>query len=369
VTRRGGPPGRHGSDRGGKHHGHDHDHGNGHDHGHDHHDHPHDPGHDHDHHDHSHHDHLREVSRRRLIIVLSITATFMVVEFVGGYLANSLALMADAGHMLNDVAALALTYFALWISRKPATLAKTYGYLRMEILAALVNGATLMLIAGVIFWHAAQRFRQPPEVEGTLMLVVATGGLIVNVIAALLLHSSSSHNLNMRGAYLHVLGDLLGSVGAISAAVIILLTGWYLADPLISVFVGLLILVGAWRLVRESVDILLEAVPKGIDMSALHRAILDIEGVEEVHDLHVWTLTSGFLAMSGHAVVRDPARYKEVLEAVHELMHDRFRISHVTVQVEHRTMYPLRRAGSAPPDAGPGTAGDGHARAGGTPRG
>lgn len=283
------------------------------------------------------------MSRRRLIIVLVITSTFMVVEFIGGWLANSLALMADAGHMLNDVAALALTYFALWFSRRPATPAKSFGYLRMEILAALINGATLIFIAGLIFWHAWERFRQPPAVEGTLMLLVASGGLIVNVIAAFLLHSSSSHNLNMRGAYLHVLGDLLGSVGAISAALIILFTGWYVADPLISVFVALLILVGAWRLVRESVDILLEATPKHIDLAAVHRAIRELDGVDEVHDLHVWTLTSGFLAMSGHAVIRDPGRYKEILGQIHELMHDRFDISHVTVQVEHRTMYPLQR--------------------------
>jgi cobalt-zinc-cadmium efflux system protein len=283
------------------------------------------------------------VSRKRLIIVLALTSTFMVVEFVGGWLANSLALMADAGHMLNDVAALALTYFALWFSRRPATAAKSYGYLRMEILAALVNGATLILIALVIFWQAWLRFRQPPEVEGTLMLAVASGGLVVNIIAAFLLHSSSAHNLNMRGAYLHVLGDLLGSVGAISAALIILFTGWYIADPLISVFVALLILLGAWRLTRESVDILLEAVPKHIDMAAVHSSILGLDGVDEVHDLHVWTLTSGFLAMSGHAVIREPGRYKEILGEIHELMHDRFGISHVTVQVEHRTMYPLRR--------------------------
>jgi cobalt-zinc-cadmium efflux system protein len=324
-----------------------------HDHEHDH-DHDHDHGHGH-HHDHSHHDHLRELSRKRLIVVLALTSTFMVVEFVGGWLSNSLALMADAGHMLNDVVALALTYFALWISRRPATPARTYGYLRMEILAALVNGAALIFIAGVIFWQAAIRFRQPPEVEGTLMLVVATGGLIVNIIGAVLLHSSSAHNLNMRGAYLHVLGDLLGSVGAITAALVILFTGWYLADPLISVFVGVLIMVGAWRLTRESVDILLDAVPKGIDAAAVHRSILGIGGVEEVHDLHVWTLTSGFFAMSGHVVIRDPARYKEILQAVHELMHDRFGISHVTVQVEHRTMYPLRpspRRGAAGQAAG-----------------
>jgi cobalt-zinc-cadmium efflux system protein len=336
-------------EQGGHHHhhgSHDHDH-HGHGHGHEHDDRHQHGHHEHDHHDHDHRDHIRELSRKRLVVVLAITSTFMIVEFVGGWLANSLALMADAGHMLNDVAALALTYFALWISRRPATPARTYGYLRMEILAALVNGATLMVIAVVIFWHAVQRFRAPPEVEGTLMLVVATGGLLVNIAAAFLLHSASGHNLNMRGAYLHVLGDLLGSVGAISAAAIILLTGWHLADPLISVLVGLLILVGAWRLVRESVDILLEAVPRGIDMGAVHRAIRAIDGVDEVHDLHVWTLTSGYLAMSGHAVIRDPARYKEVQEAVHELMHDRFGISHVTVQVEHRTMYPLRRGGAS----------------------
>jgi cobalt-zinc-cadmium efflux system protein len=318
------PPHVHERDHG-HHHGHDHDH----DHGHDHH--------------HDHRDHLRELSRKRLVVVLAMTSVFMVVEFVGGWLANSLALMADAGHMLNDVAALALTYFALWFSRRPATPAKSYGFLRMEILAALVNGATLIVIAVVIFWHAYERFLQPPAVEGLLMLGVATGGLAVNIIAALLLHSASGHNLNMRGAYLHVLGDLLGSVGAISAALIIIATGWHLADPLISVFVALLILVGAWRLVRESVDILLEAVPKHIDMSALHSSIMSLDGVDEVHDLHVWTLTSGYLAMSGHVVIRDPGRYKETLEEVHQLMHDRFDISHVTVQVEHRTMYPLGR--------------------------
>jgi cobalt-zinc-cadmium efflux system protein len=302
----------------------------------------HDHDHDHDHaNDHSHHDHLRELSRRRLIIVLAITSTFMVVEFVGGWLANSLALMADAGHMLNDVAALALTWFALWFSQRPATPAKTYGYLRMEILVALVNGAALILIALVIYWHAYHRLLQPQQVEGTLMLAVATGGLLVNIVGAVLLHSSSSHNLNMRGAYLHVLGDLLGSAGAITAAVIILLTGWYIADPIISAVVATLILIGAWRLVRESVDILLEAVPKHIDIAAVQRSMLELDGMEEVHDLHVWTLTSGFLAMSGHAVIRDPARYKDTLQEVHDLMHSRFGISHVTVQVEHRTIYPL----------------------------
>jgi cobalt-zinc-cadmium efflux system protein len=324
-----------------------HDHARGGHHGHDH-DHDHDHGHDHDHshghgHDHSHHDHLREVGRNRLIIVLALTATFMVVEFVGGYLANSLALMADAGHMLNDVAALALTWFALWFSRRPATAAKSYGYLRMEILVALVNGAALIMIAVIIFWQAYVRMLEPPEVEGTLMLVVASGGLIVNIIGAVLLHASSAHNLNMRGAYLHVLGDLLGSVGAISAALIILFTGWYLADPIISVVVALLILVGAWRLVRESVDILLEAVPKHIDLGAVDRAIRGVDGVEDVYDLHVWTLTSGYLSMSVHALIGDPARHQAVLGEIHELMHKRFNITHVTVQIDHRALVPLTR--------------------------
>jgi cobalt-zinc-cadmium efflux system protein len=285
------------------------------------------------------------VGRKRLIIVLGLTSVFMVVEFVGGLLANSLALLADAGHMLNDVAALALTWFALWFARRPATPEKSYGYLRMEILVALINGATLIAIAAVIYWQAWLRFQQPPEVEGGLMLVVATGGLIVNIIGAVLLHASSAHNLNMRGAYLHVLGDLLGSVGAITAAILILATGWYVADPLISVLVATLILVGAWRLVRESVDILLEAVPRHIDLSTVHDAIMGVDGVEDVYDLHVWTVTSGFLAMSGHALIHDAQRHQAILDQIHELMHTRFGITHVTVQIDHRVLVPLTRQG------------------------
>jgi cobalt-zinc-cadmium efflux system protein len=303
----------------------------------------HEHGHDHGHGHHHDHDHVRELGRKRLLIVLAVTATFMIVEFVGGLLANSLALMADAGHMLSDVAALGLSAFALWFSRRPATPAKTYGYMRIEILAALINGATLILISVIILWQAYARFRQPQDVEGTLMLVVAVGGLLVNIFAAYLLHSSSGHNLNLRGAYLHVLGDLLGSVGAISAAVVILLTGWMLADPLISVAVAALILVGAWRLVRESVDVLLEAVPRHIDLNAVHRSLMAIPGVEEVHDLHVWTLTSGYLAMSGHTVIRDPARHQETIADVHDRMHREFGISHVTIQVDHRPLIPLGR--------------------------
>jgi cobalt-zinc-cadmium efflux system protein len=292
-------------------------------------------------HQHDRHEHFRELGRKRLVGVLALTFTFMLLEFLGGWIANSLALMADAGHMLSDVAALGLSIFALWFARRPATPAKTYGYLRIEILAALANGVTLVLIAIAILWQAYARFRVPQPVDGPLMLGVAAAGLIVNIVAAVLLHASSGHSLNIRAAYLHVLGDLLGSVGAIAAAVIILVSGWYPADPIMSCLVAVLILVGSWRLVRESVDVLLEAVPPGIDFDALRRAIAEIPGVEEVHDLHVWTLTSGYLAMSGHAIITDPGDHKRILQQVHSRMHEDFGINHVTMQVEHRTVYSL----------------------------
>ena len=323
------------------------------DHGHDY-GHAHADGHSHDHshgggHSHSHsHDH-RELGRKRLVMVLALTAGFMIVELVGALISNSLALLADAGHMVSDVAAIALSIFALWFSRRPATQQKSYGYHRFEILAAFVNGITLVVIALLILWQAYGRLLAPEPIEGGLMLGVAAAGLCVNVIAAYLLHSSAGHSLNVRGAYLHVLGDMLGSVGAIAAALVILFTGWLQADPIISAFVAVMILVSSWRLVRESVDILLEAVPSHIDLGAVRAAIAGVAGVEEVHDLHVWTLTSGYLAMSGHAVITDPGRYKDVLRDIHQRMHDTFGIDHVTVQVEHRTMYPLgRTAGERP---------------------
>ena len=294
-------------------------------------------------HDHAHHTHdARDLGRRRLLLVLGLTAAFMVVEAVGGWLANSLALVADAAHMLSDVAALGLSAFALWFARRPATARKSYGYLRMEILAALVNGVTLVVLSLFIFWQAWQRLHAPEPIAGALMLGVAAGGLLVNVVAAFLLHQSSGHSLNLRGAYLHVLGDLLGSVGAIAAAVIILTTGWLRADPIISIIVGALILISSWRLVRESVDILLEATPSHIDLAAVERALQGVAGVQSVYDLHVWTLTSGFVAMSGHVVIDDMARYDQVLGAIHTRMHDGFDINHVTVQIEPTPLIQIR---------------------------
>lgn len=296
---------------------------------------------DHGSHDHGHgsHHHARALGRRGLKFVLVLTGVFMIAELVGGVLSNSLALLADAAHMLTDVAALALSLFALWFAQRPASSDKTYGYLRLEILAALVNGIALTIISIGIFYEAYQRFRAPAEIEGGLMLGVAVVGLIVNVIAARFLHDAAGHNLNVRGAYLHVLGDLLGSVGAVAAAIVVLATGWTTADPLISVLVGVLILLSSWTLVRESVDVLLEAVPAHIDVSDVRGAIGEIPGVDDIHDLHVWTVTSGFAAMSGHAVVEDASRHQNVLQEIHRRMRDRFGIRHVTVQLERRTMY------------------------------
>jgi cobalt-zinc-cadmium efflux system protein len=270
---------------------------------------------------------------RPLKIVLVLTGTFMVVEAVGGWLANSLALLADAGHMLTDVAATSLALFAAWIARRPATPARTFGYLRMEILAALVNGAVLFVLAGLIVWDAARRIAAPPAVEPRILFGVAAAGLVVNVIAARLLHAGHRHSLNVRGAYLHVLGDLLGSVGALAAGVIILATGWTVADPLISIGIALLILVGAWRLIRESVDVLLEATPRHIALGEVRRRLSSIPGVADVHDLHVWTLTSGVVAMSGHAVVADPGNTQRVLATAQDRLAE-LGIHHVTMQLE-----------------------------------
>ncbi|MGQ0814767.1 MAG: cation diffusion facilitator family transporter [Gemmatimonadota bacterium] len=282
------------------------------------------------------HDHSHDTSKRRLTVVLTITAVFMVLELIGGILSNSLALIADSAHMLTDVGALGLSLFVLWLSRRPARPEKTYGYLRLEILAALINGVALVIISGLIFWQAYERLLAPEPVEGGLMLAVAAAGLLVNVFAAWLLHASASHSLNVRGAYLHVIGDLIGSVGAMVAALIIITTGLTIADPVTSVLVALLILFGAWKLVRESVDVLLEAVPAHIDLSQVRNAIDEIPGVDDVHDLHVWTVTSGFLAMSGHAVVQDPQHNQRVLHEIHRSMRENFGIEHVTVQLERR---------------------------------
>jgi len=257
----------------------------------------------------------------------------MLVELVGGWLAGSLALLADAAHMLADVAALGLALVAAWIAQRPATPERSFGFMRLEILAALINGAVLFAIAIGIGIEAWQRLRVPQHVNGPLLLGVAAAGFVANLAAVILLHRGREHSLNQKGAYLHVLGDLLGSVGALAAGVLVLAFGWMLADPLISVLIGTLVLVSAWRLVKESSDVLLEATPRHIALADVHDRIASVPGVESVHDLHLWTVTSGVVAMSGHLVVKNPTDNQPILEAVQVRMRA-LGIQHVTVQVE-----------------------------------
>jgi len=283
------------------------------------------------------HSHAADAPVRSLRIALVLTAMLLVVEVIGGFLSNSIALLADAGHMLTDVAALALALFVAWFSKQPETPQKTYGYLRWEILAAFLNGATLLLISAVILWEAASRFRAPAPIQGGLMLAVATGGLIVNIIAARVLVGSSADNMNARGAYLHVLGDLLASVGTLVAAVLIRYTGWLMADPIASILTTVLIMNGAWRLVRDSVDILLESTPAHIPLPAVRGQLEAIPGIESVHDLHVWAVTPAVVAMSAHCIVREPEKHQHVLEHIHDAMR-LFGIQHVTIQLERDDM-------------------------------
>ena len=284
----------------------------------------------------------------RLAVVLALTLLFMIVEAIGGWISGSLALLADAGHMLTDAGALGLTLLSAWIGLRPASHSKTYGYQRWEILAALINGAALFGIAGWVVVEAVQRIQNPEPIRAGLFLIVAAGGLVVNLISLYILHGIRDGNLNTRGAYLHVLGDALGSVGALAAAAIIATTGWLLADSIVSIALALLILVGAWRLMRESTDILLESVPGSVSMTEVHRRILAVPGVTAVHDLHVWGVTSDLVAMSGHAIVPDLAHHPQVLEQIRAQM-CQLGIGHVTIQLEvqHECEEPLPLA-SAP---------------------
>jgi cobalt-zinc-cadmium efflux system protein len=287
------------------------------------------------------HPHLHDPSgpsqSRRLRLALVLTALFFVAEVVGGVVSNSLALLADAGHMLTDMGALALSLFVAWFSRQRAAPEKTYGYLRWEILAAFLNGSVLLLVSAGIIWEAVARLQAPEPLATGVMLVVALGGLLVNAIAAWILYPVHGHSLNARGAYLHVVGDLLGSVGTVAAAIIVRATGWLLADPIASLLVTLLVVRSAWRLVRESVNVLLEATPSHISLGSVRRRLEGIAGIESVHDLHVWTVTSGMVAMSAHAIVRDPKENQHVLEAAVAEMRG-MGIEHVTVQLERREM-------------------------------
>ncbi|MDQ3655473.1 MAG: cation diffusion facilitator family transporter [Chloroflexota bacterium] len=278
-------------------------------------------------------------NRQPLVLALVITTVFLVAEVIGGLLTNSLALLADAGHMATDVAALALALFAIWLARRPATPERSFGFARAEILAALVNAGSLIAISIYIFWEAFKRIGEPPDVDSGPMLIVAVAGLAANAASAWVLMRGGGHrdNLNTRGAYLHVVGDMLGSVGAIAAALIMLATGWYLADPILSAGIGVLILWSSWRLLRESVDVLLESTPKGIDPLKVRDAmdaVDGVSGVHDVHDVHIWTVTSGLIAMSCHVGVTGEREWPVLLDELTTLLRTRFGIAHVTLQPE-----------------------------------
>ena len=271
---------------------------------------------------------------QRLKWALAISAGYFFAELVGGFITNSLALLSDAGHMVSDMAALGLSLFAFRIAKRPATLISTYGYYRVEILAALFNGLALWLIVGIIFAAAYNRLFHPPEVQSYGMLVVAVLGLVVNIAAGLILFGSHHHNLNLRGAFLHVVSDALGSVGAIAAGLVMLSTGWYLADPLISIFIGVLILYSSWSLIKESVSVLMQTVPKGIRLEEVRQTIEAVEGVSMVHDLHIWAVTSDIFTLSAHAVVENGGDFHQVLNCIEDTLKERFNIEHTTIQLE-----------------------------------
>ena len=276
----------------------------------------------------------RHTETLRLKLALAISCIYFFAELIGGFLTNSLALLSDAGHMLSDIAALALSLFAFRIAKRPATVSSTYGYHRAEILAALFNGLTLWLIVGVIFAAAYNRFLDPPAVESYGMMIVASLGLLVNVVAGTVLYGSHHHNLNLRGAFLHIVSDALGSVGAIAASLIMLFTGWYVADPAISILIGLLILHSSWNLVKESLSVLMQAVPKGIRLEDVQQALEEVEGVSKVHDLHVWAVTSDIFTLSAHAVVENGGDFHQVLNGIEDTLKERFNIEHTTIQLE-----------------------------------
>jgi cobalt-zinc-cadmium efflux system protein len=273
--------------------------------------------------------------KRNLGIALSITVVFFVIELVGGIVTNSLALTADAWHMLNDASALAFALVAAWLAERPIDVKKTYGYYRTEILAAFLNGIFLWAVVIFIFYEAIQRFQHPVSVESLDMLIIAVSGLIANGLSAVALSKSRRESLNIKGAFLHVLSDTLGSVAAISAGLIMIFTAWYQADPLFTMLLGVLIFYSSYRLTRESVNVLLEGVPYGIDVNVVERKIIELKGVKGVHDLHVWCITpTKICAMSCHVVIEEGMDRKKLLSDLIAILKDKFGIDHTTIQLE-----------------------------------
>ena len=276
----------------------------------------------------------RQMARRRLRIALGLALGVLAAEVAGGLAANSLALLADAGHVLGDAAAVGLALGAIWLATRPGGPQQTYGWYRLEILAAQANAVALVAIAGVVTWQAVERIGESPAIDGGLLLGVAAGGLVANLASAWLLHGSQRENLNVRAAYYHVLGDTLGSLGALLAGAVILATGWTPIDVIASLLIAALLLVGALRLFRETITVLLEAAPPGLDVRAVAGDLAAMPGVVGVHDLHLWTVTSGFAAISAHLEVNDAADGERILLAATERLQTRFGLRHITLQPE-----------------------------------
>jgi cobalt-zinc-cadmium efflux system protein len=283
-------------------------------------------------HDHE-HDHPR--GGRALAAALALVAGFALVEAVTGFLADSLALLADAAHMVGDAGSLGLAAFALWIARRPATPERSFGYRRAEILAALANGVALVALALWIFIEAAQRLGDPPDPAAGWVLVVGVAGLVVNLAAASILHGARAGSLNVEAAFRHVLADVAGSVGVIVSALVVLTTGWAYADPLVGILIGVLVLASSWTVLRDSVRILLEATPAGIDADEVGRVMLEVESVRDVHDLHIWTITSGFAALSAHVLCEPGADCHAARRRLEIVLRERYGLTHTTLQVDH----------------------------------
>jgi len=285
-------------------------------------------------HAHSSGGHNQSDSSRRMTVVLILTGLYMLAEVIGGLLTGSLALIADAGHMLSDFGALLLSLFAIRIAQRPADPRRTYGYYRAEVLAASLNGLSLVAIAVFIFIEAFERFESPPEVEGGLMLLIACGGLLVNLIGLIVLHGGRSESLNVRGAWLHVLTDALGSVGAILGGLLIWAFDWNLADPIVSILIGLLVVYSSWNLLRESTNILMQTTPPHIDLEEIETALAEVPGLSQPHDLHVWTMTDRRYVLTCHITVTAGHTPGDVLRTAQTMIRDRFLIEHTTIQTE-----------------------------------
>jgi len=279
--------------------------------------------------------HSHSSTTKALAVAMGITASFFVIELVGGILTNSLALQTDAFHMLTDVVALAYALLAAWFAQRPVSLKRTYGYYRVEILSAFLNGILLWAVVIFVFYEAIQRIQQPADVQSLNMLIIAILGLIANGLVAATLSRSRNESLNLKGAFLHVVADALGSVGAISAGLIMFFTGWYQADPIASMMIGVLVFYSSGKLVRDSVNVLLEGVPSHVDVSAVERRILEMQGVKNVHDLHVWSIAdTKMCCMSSHVVVEDGTDRKELITKLIHVLKGEFEIDHTTIQLE-----------------------------------